>query len=64
MRKLNPIMALYLKILEIISFLLIEVGGKWEDSFFPKNATKEDYVRAKKIGIRYRQRCRRLHRKY
>lgn len=64
MRKLNPITALYLKILEFISYLLIEVGGKWEDSFFPRNATKEDYERARKFGFRYRQLCRRLHRKY
>ena len=36
MRKLNPITALYLKILEFISFLLIEVGGKIDEKFSPR----------------------------
>lgn len=38
MRKLNPITALYLKILEFISFLLIVVGGRIDDYLFPKDA--------------------------
>lgn len=41
MRKLNPITALYLKILELISFLLIEVGGKIDDFVDTKNSTPE-----------------------
>ena len=36
MRKLNPITALYLKVLEFISFLLIEVGGRIDDYMYPK----------------------------
>ncbi len=64
MKKLNPITAFYLKILEFISFLLIEIGGRWEDSFFPKNASQKEYFRAREIGYKYRQRCRRLHRRY
>ena len=39
MRKLNPITALYLKVLEFISFLLIEVGGRIDDYMYPKNLT-------------------------
>ena len=41
MRKLNPITALYLKILELISFLLIEIGGKIDDFVDTKNAKPE-----------------------
>lgn len=62
MRKLNPITALYLKILEFISFLLIEVGGRFDDSIFPKNASPEDYEKARNIGKRYRRHCRSMHR--
>lgn len=64
MRKLNPITALYLKILELISFLLIEVGGRIDDYLFPKNATSEDYERAHKYLSRYRSFCRRQRRRY
>ena len=45
MRKLNPITALYLKILEFISFLLIEVGGRIDDYMYPKNLTPEEVAR-------------------
>ena len=62
MRKLNPITALYLKILELISFL--EVGGRIDDYLFPKNATSEDYERAHKSLSRYRSFCRRQRRRY
>ena len=55
MRKLNPITVLYLKVLEFISFLLIEVGGRFDDSLFPKNATLEDYEKARQVGKRYRR---------
>lgn len=64
MRKLNPITALYLKILDLISFLLIEVGGRIDDYLFPKNATSEDYERAHKSLSRYRSFCRRQRRRY
>lgn len=36
MRKLNPITALYLKVLEFISILLINVGGKIDDFVYTK----------------------------
>ena len=55
MKKLNPITALYLKILEVISFLLIQVGGKFEDSLINKNATPEEHARARQIARRYRR---------
>lgn len=42
MRKLNPITALYLKILEFISFLLIEVGGKIDEKFSPRHLTHDE----------------------
>ena len=58
MRKLNPIAAAYLKVLEFIAFLLVEVGGRWDDSLFPKNASKDDYRKAKEAGRRYRKHCR------
>lgn len=64
MRKLNPITALYLKILEFISFLLIVAGGRIDDYLFPKDATREDYERAHKSLSRYRSFCRRQRRRY
>lgn len=42
MRKLNPITALYLKILEFISFLLIEVGGKIDEKFSARHLTHDE----------------------
>lgn len=41
MRKLNPITALYLKILEFISILLIEVGGRYDEFMHPKKLRPE-----------------------
>lgn len=41
MRKLNPITALYLKILEFISILLIEVGGRYDELMHPKKLRPE-----------------------
>lgn len=38
MRKLNPITAVYLKILEFISFLLIEIGER-VDPYFQKKSS-------------------------
>jgi hypothetical protein len=64
MRKLNPITALYLKVLEFISFLLIEVGGRYDDYLFPKDATSEDYERAHRSLCRYRAFCRRHRNRY
>jgi hypothetical protein len=42
MSKLNPITALYLKILDFISILLIDVGGKIDDLFAPRHLTIEE----------------------
>lgn len=42
MRKLNPITALYLKVLEFISFLLIEVGGHIDKKFSPRHLTNDE----------------------
>lgn len=42
MKKLNPITALYLKILEVISFLLIEVGGRIDAYMYPDKLTPEE----------------------
>lgn len=36
MKKLNPITALYLKLLELFSYLLIHVGGKVDEITYPK----------------------------
>lgn len=41
MRKLNPITALYLKILVFISFLLIEVGGNGKIRSFRRMQQKK-----------------------
>lgn len=60
MRKLNPITALYLKILEFISFLLIELGGKIDDRMHPKNLTPEQ---SQKL-ISSRRRMRRIMRSW
>lgn len=60
MRKLHPITALYLKILEFISFLLIEVGGKIDDRMHPKNLTSE---KTQKL-ISSRRRMRRIMRSW
>lgn len=62
MKKLNPITAFYLKILEFISFLLIEIGGRFENSIISKNASKIDYIKARQIAKRYRRHCRSHHR--
>lgn len=55
MRKLNPITALYLKILEFISFLLIEVGGRFDNVFNPKGLTQSE-LRNRQITARNHQR--------
>ena len=60
MRKLNPITAMYLKILELISFLLIEVGGKIDDRMYPKNLTSEQTQKL----ISSRRRMRRIMRSW
>lgn len=55
MRKLNPITALYLKILEFTSILLINVGGKIDDFVDTKNATPEQIKRCNKQGEQIRR---------
>lgn len=64
MKKINPITVGYLKILEFISYLLIEIGGRIDDYLFPKNATTEDYKRAHESLSRFRTRSRRAGRRY
>lgn len=53
MRKLNPITALYLKVLEFMSILLINVGGKIDDFVDTKNATPEQIKRCNKSSCWY-----------
>lgn len=48
MRKLNPITALYLKILEFISVLLIEVGGRIDALVDTKGASPDQLRQCKK----------------
>ena len=55
MRKLNPITALYLKILEFISFLLIEFVERFDNFFNPKGLTQSE-LRNRQITARNHQR--------
>lgn len=55
MKKLNPITALYLKILEFISKLMIKIGEAGERPEKARNATPEDYEWARRTGRRYRR---------
>lgn len=62
MKKLNPITALYLKILEFISKLMIDIGELCERNKAASRATASDYDRVRKDAKRYRHHCRCTHR--
>lgn len=55
MSKLNPITALYLKVLEFISILLIDVGGKIDDLFSPQGLSQQK-LKNRQIEARKHQR--------
>ena len=55
MRKLNPITALYLKVLEFISFLLIEVGKRIDPYFQKKNLSPDERIRLREKIRRMRR---------
>ena len=55
MKKLNPITALYLKILEAIAQLMVAIGEAGDRAEKARNATPEDYEWARRTGRRYRR---------
>ncbi len=55
MRKLNPITALYLNVLEFISFLLIEIGERVDPYFQKNHLPPEELIRLRKKAKRMRR---------
>lgn len=55
MRKLNPITAIYLKILELISIILIKVGEKVDPYFQPNSLPPEERIRLRRKATRFRK---------